>query len=132
MSSFLDNMIASRMSRIGADFGELSPADLERLACGGRRVRDFANALSKRDIAIIAEVKKASPSAGPIAPECEASKQALHYQRGGASAISVLTRPRRATSNTALRSAFNASARAWSVARVSCSGSSTSESKFSR
>ena len=93
MSSFLDNMVASRESRIAADFGELSPADLERLACSGRRVRDFGDALSKRDVAIIAEVKKASPSAGPIAPECEASKQALHYQRGGASAISVLTEP---------------------------------------
>jgi indole-3-glycerol phosphate synthase len=44
-------------------------------------------------VAVIAEVKKASPSAGPIAPECEASKQALHYQDGGAAAISVLTEP---------------------------------------
>jgi indole-3-glycerol phosphate synthase len=38
-------------------------------------------------------VKKCSPSAGPIAPECEASKQALHYEDGGAAAISVLTEP---------------------------------------
>ena len=45
------------------------------------------------DVAVIAEVKKASPSEGPIAPECEASKQALHYQDGGAAAISVLTEP---------------------------------------
>ena len=45
------------------------------------------------DVAVIAEVKKASPSAGPIAPDCEASKQALHYQDGGAAAISVLTEP---------------------------------------
>jgi indole-3-glycerol phosphate synthase len=42
---------------------------------------------------VIAEVKKASPSAGEIAPDCEASKQALHYQDGGAAAISVLTEP---------------------------------------
>jgi indole-3-glycerol phosphate synthase len=57
-------------------------------------VRDFASALKDRtDVAVIAEVKKASPSAGPIAPECEASKQALHYQDGGAAAISVLTEP---------------------------------------
>ncbi len=45
------------------------------------------------DVAVIAEVKKASPSAGPIAPDCEASKQALHYQDGGAAAVSVLTEP---------------------------------------
>jgi indole-3-glycerol phosphate synthase len=57
-------------------------------------VRDFADALGERlDVAVIAEVKKASPSAGPIAPDCEASKQALHYQDGGAAAISVLTEP---------------------------------------
>ena len=44
-------------------------------------------------MAVIAEVKKASPSAGPIALDCDASKQALHYQDGGAAAISVLTEP---------------------------------------
>ena len=40
-----------------------------------RPVRDFAAALRDRsDVAVIAEVKKASPSAGPIAPDCEASQ----------------------------------------------------------
>ena len=57
-------------------------------------MRDFSAALRDRsDVAVIAEVKKASPSAGAIAPDCEASKQALHYQDGGAAAISVLTEP---------------------------------------
>jgi indole-3-glycerol phosphate synthase len=86
-------MIAARTARIAGEYGPLSEADLERLAAGGREVRDFEAALRRDDVAIIAEVKKASPSAGPIAPCCEASKQALHYQRGGASAISVLTEP---------------------------------------
>ena len=58
-----------------------------RRATSRRALRD------RSDVAVIAEVKKASPSAGPIAPECEASKQALHYQDGGAAAISVLTEP---------------------------------------
>lgn len=94
MSDFLDDMIARRKARIAAEFGTLSPADCERLACCARPVRDFAAALRDRtDVAIIAEVKKASPSAGSIAPDCEASKQALHYQRGGAAAVSVLTEP---------------------------------------
>jgi indole-3-glycerol phosphate synthase len=92
--SFLADMVARRTARIAAEYGELTAADHERLVACGRPVRDFAAALRERaDIAVIAEVKKASPSVGPIAPECEASKQALHYQDGGAAAISVLTEP---------------------------------------
>jgi len=92
--SFLETVMAKRRDRIKAEYGELSAADRERLAACARAPRDFAAALRERsDIAVIAEVKKASPSAGPIAPQCEASKQALHYQDGGAAAISVLTEP---------------------------------------
>jgi len=94
MSGFLDDMIARRTARVTADWGALGPADRERLACCSRAPRAFAAALCDRaDVAVIAEIKKASPAAGPIAPECEASKQALHYEDGGAAAISVLTEP---------------------------------------
>lgn len=92
--NFLETVMGKRYARIKAEYGELSAADRERLAACARAPRDFASALRDRtDVAVIAEVKKASPSAGPIAPECEASKQALHYQDGGAAAISVLTEP---------------------------------------
>lgn len=92
--TFLDDMVARRKARIEAEYGSITPADRERLACCARPVRDFAAALTGRiDVAVIAEVKKASPSLGPIALDCEASKQALHYQYGGAAAISVLTEP---------------------------------------
>lgn len=92
--SVLDTIVAARSARIQAEYGTLSPADRERLACCSRPPRDFIGALQDRlDVAVIAEVKKCSPSAGEIAPECEASKQALHYQDGGAAAISVLTEP---------------------------------------
>lgn len=92
--SFLADMVSRRAARISAEYGNLSAADRERLACCARPVRDFPSALKDRsDVAVIAEVKKASPSLGAIAPECEASKQALHYQDGGAAAISVLTEP---------------------------------------
>lgn len=95
MTQFLDNVIGARRDALAVAFGDLMPADRERLACVARKPRDFIGALAAReDVAVIAEVKKCSPSAGPIAPECEASKQALHYQRGGASCISVLTEPR--------------------------------------
>jgi indole-3-glycerol phosphate synthase len=94
VTSFLEGMMSRRRARILAEYGELTPADRERFACCARAPRDFGAVLRDRsDVAVIAEVKKASPSAGPIAPDCEASKQALHYQDGGASAISVLTEP---------------------------------------
>lgn len=92
--NFLETMMARRYERIRAEFGGLSAAERELLACCARQPRDFAGALRDRpDVAVIAEVKKASPSAGAIAPECDAGKQALHYQDGGAAAISVLTEP---------------------------------------
>ncbi|MGB4593342.1 MAG: indole-3-glycerol phosphate synthase TrpC [Coriobacteriia bacterium] len=92
--NFLDGMIARRKARVAEEYGHLAPSDRERLACCARPPRPFAAALCDRmDVAVIAEVKKASPSEGPIAIECEASKQALHYQDGGAAAISVLTEP---------------------------------------
>jgi len=92
---FLDTVIGARRDALSVAFGELGAADRERLACAARPPRDFIAALREReDVAVIAEVKKCSPSAGVIAPECEASKQALHYEDGGAACISVLTEPR--------------------------------------
>lgn len=94
-NDFLDNMIAARREALAVAFGDLRPADHEMLASASRPTRDLLAALRDReDVAIISEVKKCSPSAGEIAPECEASKQALHYQDGGAAAISVLTEPK--------------------------------------
>jgi indole-3-glycerol phosphate synthase len=91
---FLDRIVEVRRAEVAATWGKLSPADLELLACCARPLRDFEAALrGPGSVAVIGEVKKASPSAGPIAPTIEASKQALHYQRGGAAAISVLTEP---------------------------------------
>jgi indole-3-glycerol phosphate synthase len=54
--------------------------------------RDFEGALRARTPAVIAEVKRASPSAGAIA-ERDAGEQARAYADAGASAISVLTEP---------------------------------------
>lgn len=92
---FLDNVVAARRDALAVAFGDLAPADRERLACSARPPRDFLAALGEGDtVAVIAEVKKCSPSCGPIAPDCEASKQALHYQYGGAACVSVLTEPK--------------------------------------
>ena len=53
--------------------------------------RDFTAALRARTPAVIAEVKKASPSKGLLCPDFEPARMAAAYQRGGAAAISVLT-----------------------------------------
>lgn len=53
--------------------------------------KDFYTALNKERIAIIAEVKKASPSKGIIKQEFDHVKIAIEYTKGGANAISVLT-----------------------------------------
>ena len=55
--------------------------------------RHFGAALSKAGLSLIAEIKRASPSQGEIAP-LDPVQAALDYQAGGAAALSVLTEPR--------------------------------------
>jgi indole-3-glycerol phosphate synthase len=98
------------MARLGAPMGFLTDltrrirADLERhplddVALMSRAAtrpptRDFAAALAGHVPAVIAEVKRASPSAGSIDENADPSERASAYEAGGAAAVSVLTEPR--------------------------------------
>jgi indole-3-glycerol phosphate synthase len=53
--------------------------------------RGFANSLRSHRPAIIAEIKKASPSKGVLSHDFDPVRTALSYQQGGAAALSVLT-----------------------------------------
>ncbi len=51
----------------------------------------FSRAVTAPGISLVAEIKRASPSRGLFAPQLEAAKTAVLYERNGAAALSVLT-----------------------------------------
>jgi len=53
----------------------------------------FLTALQRPGVSVIAEVKRGSPSRGPLAPDLDPAGLARSYSAGGASAVSVLTAP---------------------------------------
>lgn len=66
---------------------------LERELPSAPSVPSFRDALLGENVAVIAEVKRRSPSKGEINPALSAADQARAYAAGGAAAISVLTEP---------------------------------------
>lgn len=67
--------------------------EMEQGAVATAPARSLAKVLAGEHVALIAEVKRASPSRGVIRSALDAESQAAAYKRGGASAISVLTEP---------------------------------------
>jgi indole-3-glycerol phosphate synthase len=66
-------------------------AELEKRAANRSPARDFAAALAARRPAILAEIKKASPSLGTFVDQFDPASIARVYSQGGAAALSVLT-----------------------------------------
>ena len=91
----LDEIVEKTKERVEIAKGIVSMDDLKNEVSLMDITDDFPfkKALSGEDIAIIAEVKKASPSKGVIAEDFDYLAIAKEYESAGASAISVLTEP---------------------------------------
>jgi indole-3-glycerol phosphate synthase len=82
----------------------------EASALGAPPPPSLRKALRRQSVALIAEIKRASPSRGSISPSLDPVAQARAFETGGAAAISVLTEPDRFSgSNDDLRAARAAS-----------------------
>lgn len=92
MATILDRIVETKHREIAAAKAAVSEAELERRVAGLPPVRDFLNAVRRfGQITLIAEVKKASPSAGVIRADFDPVQIACTYEAHGAAAISVLT-----------------------------------------
>lgn len=90
MATYLDRILAAHRAAAAADRRDLK--DLAARAAARPPARGFRAALTGCDsVAVIAEIKRRSPSKGDLAPDLVPADLARSYQRGGASALSVLT-----------------------------------------
>ncbi|MEE9103580.1 indole-3-glycerol phosphate synthase TrpC [Pseudomonas nitroreducens] len=91
----LQKILARKAEEVAERRTRVSIAELEQLARAAEAPRGFANALLERakhrEPAVIAEVKKASPSKGIIRENFDPADIARSYEEGGATCLSVLT-----------------------------------------
>jgi len=92
MKSILDEIVARKILEIAAAKRRVSEQELEFQIAGLAPTRDFTTALRRPgEVTVIAEVKKASPSAGVIRADFDAVAIAKLYAANGAACLSVLT-----------------------------------------
>ncbi|HCF29273.1 MAG TPA: indole-3-glycerol phosphate synthase TrpC [Cyanobacteria bacterium UBA11049] len=91
--NILDEIVSHKETEVDLLREKIPLAELKKQVLSAPPTRDFVAALrhGKTKPALIAEVKKASPSKGVLRADFDPVAIALSYQQGGASCISVLT-----------------------------------------
>jgi len=91
----LEKIIRRKREEVTERRGRVGLAELERMAAAADPVRGFARRLQEqarnKQPAVIAEIKKASPSKGVLREDFVPADIARSYEAGGASCLSVLT-----------------------------------------
>lgn len=95
LGTFLDDLLADARRRVDDARADEDLATLRRRAEERPAAAGFHHALAEPGVAVIAEIKRASPSKGDLAPGIDAVKQGRSYVEAGVAAISVLTEPDR-------------------------------------
>jgi anthranilate synthase/indole-3-glycerol phosphate synthase/phosphoribosylanthranilate isomerase len=92
--TILDRIVAQRRLDVAEAKQRVSARALEEMLPAAPRPISFSARLrASAPMAVIGEIKRASPSKGDIAPGIDAAEQGLRYALSGAAAISVLTEP---------------------------------------
>lgn len=93
MNNFLQEVVDRTRADVAAR-REQVPLDALQAQLGpAPRARPFSEALVQEGISLIAEMKRASPSKGPIRPDATVADIVRAYEAAGASACSILTEP---------------------------------------
>ena len=95
MSDILNRILATKKDEVAAARNRVSLDEMKVRARDAAPPRDFIGAIQRRlaagESAVIAEIKKASPSKGVIRGDFDPADIAASYARGGATCLSVLT-----------------------------------------
>ena len=91
MTNVLEKIIADKKSNIEKYKNSFSVEDLKKRISSYKNYLNFKDKLKKNEISVIAEIKKASPSAGVIVKNYDPKTIAKQYLNSGASCLSILT-----------------------------------------